>query len=307
MGDGIQIAAPCKINLHLGVFDRRSDGFHDLESLFQLLSFGDTLWISSLKKSSDFELLMNNDSVPAEQNIITKAVRLFQKKRNCEAGWSIRVKKRIPLGAGLGGGSSNAASVLFAMNQLTGSRLSEDELFDLGAALGSDVPFFIKCLYVQAGTAYVTGRGERIEPMMVDLPWSVVLVNPGIHSSTAESYALIDSSRVGSACTPRKVIGKAMLRSMLVGDPKTWGFYNDFLTVFLQKGSELVRSTYTAVLEDLVREEADFTGLSGSGSTCFGIFSDKKKAEKAVQALKERWSFAEIAFPLASYGRTVVQ
>lgn len=330
MRDGLRVAAPCKINLHLGVYDRRSDGYHPIESIFQLLEFGDVLWIDSLKKSSGIELCVEgpislNSSVPPEQNIAYKAVRLFQSASGDDSGWYICLEKRVPLGAGLGGGSSDAAAVLLALNRLKGYPLSGQQLENLAAKLGSDVPFFIKCgitettdysaanadqLYASmayAGTAYVTGRGEQIELIDVLAPWSVVLVNPALHSSTPEAFAMLDAFRQKSGTNPKPLIGKDRLVRTLEMNPAAWTFYNDFLEVFMEIGSPEMQQCYAAIFRDLKALGADFVNLSGSGSTCYGVFSAVESAKTAYRTLLSRWPLVELTFPLARRGNAVVQ
>ncbi len=335
MRGGLRVAAPCKINLHLGVFDRRSDGYHPIESIFQLLEFGDVLWIDSLKKSSGIELCVEgpvslNSSVPPEQNIAYKAVRLFQSASGDDSGWYICLEKRVPLGAGLGGGSSDAAAVLLALNQLTGYPLSRQQLENLAAKLGSDVPFFIKCGITEttdysaanastvntgttnagtayAGTAYVTGRGEQIELIDVLAPWCVVLVNPALHSSTPEAFAMLDTFRQKSGAYPKPLIGRDRLVRMLETHPASWTFYNDFLEVFMEIGRPEMQQSYSAILRDLKALGADFVNLSGSGSTCYGVFSAVESAKTAYKTLLNRWPFVELTFPLARRGNAVVQ
>uniref|UniRef100_A0A7C3IIP8 4-diphosphocytidyl-2-C-methyl-D-erythritol kinase n=1 Tax=Gracilinema caldarium TaxID=215591 RepID=A0A7C3IIP8_9SPIR len=307
MGDGIRVAAPCKINLHLGVFDRRSDGYHPIESIFQMLDFGDVLWIDSLKKRSGIEVHVEGpvpmgSFVPPEQNIVYKAVRLFQMERGDERGWHVRLEKAIPLGAGLGGGSADAAAVLLALNQVAGKPFSDADLEHLSARLGSDVPFFIK-----GGTAYVTGRGEQISTVSAETPWAVLLVNPGLHSSTPEAFALLDTVRSDTQNSAKPPLGKERLVQILQSHPKNWTFYNDFLEVFLQRGSPEVQRTYQAILSELKDLGAEFVNLSGSGSTCFGVFSDLARAKKALEVLKTHWSFVELCFPLARRPNTVVE
>ncbi|AEJ18944.1 4-(cytidine 5'-diphospho)-2-C-methyl-D-erythritol kinase [Gracilinema caldarium] len=307
MGDGIRVAAPCKINLHLGIFDRRSDGYHPIESIFQMLDFGDTIWIESLKKSSGIELHMEGsvpmkDVVPPEQNSIYTAVRLFQMESGCESGWYIRLNKHIPLGAGLGGGSADAAAVLLALNQICGKPFSDISLEHFAAKLGSDVPFFIK-----GGTAYVTGRGERISPISVTTSWAVLLVNPGIHSSTPEAFRLLDTVRSETRVCTKPLLGRDVLVRLLESHPQHWTFYNDFLEVFLKHGTLEVQQTYQAILRELREAGADFVNLSGSGSTCFGVFADHDKARKTLQNMKGRWPLVELTFPLARKVNPVVE
>ena len=254
-----------------------------------------------MKKRSGIELQMDG-FVPPEQNIVYKAVRLFQDERGDDTGWFIRLDKRIPLGSGLGGGSSDAATVLLVLNELTGNVLSYTVLEALGAKLGSDVPFFIR-----GGTSYVTGRGEQIEAVSIDTPWAVVLVNPGIHSGTPEAFSLLDTFRQKQSPKSRPSLGKEELVRILRKHPKDWTFYNDFLEVFLERGSSEIQGTYRRIFYDLKEHGADFTGLSGSGSTCFGVFSDLQRARIAAKTLLTRWPFVELTFPLARRGNTVVQ
>ncbi len=348
MRDGLSVAAPCKINLHLGVYDRRSDGYHPIESIFQLIGFGDVLWIDSLKKGSGIELCVEgpislDSSVPPEQNIVYKAVSLFQSASGDDSGWHVRLEKRVPLGAGLGGGSSDAAAVLLALNRLTGYPLSEQQLEHVAAKLGSDVPFFIKCGIVErdasddgsmslcgalsgecpgrtantgsvcaggtayGGTAYVTGRGEHIELIDVLAPWCVILVNPALHSSTPEAFAMLDRFRQKNGTQAKPMLGKDRLACSLSNHPSTWTFYNDFLEVFMEIGKPEVRHIYSAVLRDLKALGADFANLSGSGSTCYGVFSEIESAKNACRTLLNRWPFVELTFPLARRGNAVVQ
>jgi len=272
-----------------------------------MLDFGDVLWIDSLKKRSGIELHMEgpvhmDGSVPPEQNIVYKAVRLFQMERGDERGWYIRLEKAIPLGAGLGGGSADAAAVLLALNQVSVNPFSRSELERLSARLGSDVPFFIK-----GGTAYVTGRGEQISTVSADTPWAVLLVNPGFHSSTPEAFGLLDTARRETPAAKKALFGRDRLVEILRHPPKNWTFYNDFLEVFLQRGTPAVQQTYQAILSELRELGADFVNLSGSGSTCFGVFSDPARAKQALEALKNHWPFVELSFPLARRADTVVQ
>ncbi|MCL2094062.1 MAG: 4-(cytidine 5'-diphospho)-2-C-methyl-D-erythritol kinase [Treponema sp.] len=286
------IDAPAKVNLHLAVLDKRSDGFHNLESLFAALNFGDTLYFDLFEpfkaefgEKPALELIMEGPAavgweLPVEKNIIYKALSLFKQKSKEKGGFDIglkiRVEKRIPAGGGLGGGSSNAASTLLALNSLSGELYGEApfdrfELLEMAASLGSDVPFFIH----QIPAAWVTGRGEYIEPLDPP-PWHFVIVNPGFPSDTARAFRLLDENR-------------ARLR----GDsPQGTGdraqFKNDFLEVF----PEAEKSTYNQIISQLLGFGAEFANLSGAGSTCFGVFSDLERAEKVALSLQKEWKFA---------------
>lgn len=301
MRGGLLFAAPCKINLHLAVFDRRADSFHDLESLFQALSFGDELWFESLKERSVCELRMDG-SVPPEQNSIVKAVTLFRSVTGFDGGLRITVDKRIPMGAGLGGGSSDAAATLAALDSIAGTALPKAALHDMACRLGSDVPFFLS-----AATALVGGRGDRIRPVRGPADLSVVLVNPGFHSDTAAAFRVLDRAREGGLVPPCSPLGESVLLDALGSHPGGWPFFNDFLPAFLALLPEEEASAYRGMLADLRRRGADFAGLSGSGSTCFGVFADPKAAERAVSPLSEAWNRVHLTFPLARPVDAVVQ
>jgi len=141
----LTVLAPAKVNLHLAVLDRRPDGFHDIESVFLAVDFADTLHFELVEPENSVEIVMEagSASIPPEENIIFRALSLFKAKTGFSKGLRIKVKKRIPIGGGLGGGSSNAASTLLAINKLAGSALSPGFLKEMGASLGSDVPFFL--------------------------------------------------------------------------------------------------------------------------------------------------------------------
>jgi len=315
----MNVEAPAKLNLHLHIGDRRPDGYHEIESLFVALAFGDTLYLETVQKPSILEICMDwqppdgfssgfsvdKTAIPPEKNIISHAVSLFRSRTGYEEGLKITVEKRIPLGGGLGGGSSNAAATLLALNHLASEGkglVSDAALTEMGASLGSDVPFF---LYNVRGTAWISGRGERVQPL--ELPesarnLSIVLVNPGFFSDTTEAYRLFDMWRKKN--TPILPQDSAFLLKSLSGPPQNWSFSNDFLTVFEAAAGESPSmsetfTTYQHIISGLREQGADFAGLSGSGSTCFGVFSEPEKAELARESLSVRWPFVIGTFLLA--------
>jgi 4-diphosphocytidyl-2-C-methyl-D-erythritol kinase len=323
MGVSCVIQAPGKINLHLGVGNRRTDGFHDLESIFLCLDFGDTLWVEAGKPGDDgpaCSIRFAEGTDPSliavlspERNIIIRAASLFREWTGFEKPVWIRLKKRIPLGGGMGGGSSDAASTLIALDALAGAALSREVLHEMAAALGSDVPFFLN-----GGAALVTGRGDVIQPIKADgflsgrqsVPFWVVLVNPGFPSDTAAVYALLDESRRkdGTASFEGQNVGE--LIEALEKNPVFWPYRNDFLPVLLASGLEgdiIPGEAYRDILVDFRVLGANFSGLSGTGSTCFGIFTQKGVAEQAVQSLLSRYPFVELTFPLAYLVNPVLQ
>ena len=298
------IEAPCKINLHLCIGDRRPDGFHTIESLFASLVLSDRLRFQ-LRGEGVFlstNMETGEEEIPEDKNLIIKAISLFREITGFREGLNIHLYKRIPLGAGLGGGSSDAAATILALNLLSRAGLPAPELQAMAAILGSDVPFFL-----EGGTAYVSGRGELVEPVKPPQGMWVVLVKPPFSSGTALAYSLLDRARKQRASGERReALSKETLIRALEGESILWPFYNDFLPVFLCAGEEKPEpestsraKTYKAIL-DLLRDcGASFAGLSGSGSCCFGIFGSKGRAEKAVERFSENGNFAGLTFFLA--------
>jgi 4-diphosphocytidyl-2-C-methyl-D-erythritol kinase len=330
MRNVLGIEAPCKINLHLRVKERRSDGYHGLESLFLALAFGDSLRFELAEtpggENRPGDCIRLEDAVPGgarifpqdlppERNIVLRAVSLFRARTGFDRALRIRLEKRIPLGAGLGGGSSDAASTLLALNELAGTALSGEALEEMAGALGSDVPFFIRGADT-GGAAFVSGRGERIRPVPGPGDIAVALVNPGFPSGTAEAFRLLDRHREdapGSGEGPEAErsggggLSEEGLIAALRGAPSAWPYGNDFLPLFLEAGSETVRRAYRDILGDLKALGADFSGLSGAGSTCFGVFIDRGVAKRAVYSLNKRWNFVLLTFPLARLGSGVLE
>jgi 4-diphosphocytidyl-2-C-methyl-D-erythritol kinase len=311
------IEAPCKINLHLKVGEKNEDGFHNLESIFACMAFSDSLSFEYAGKEGDCFIEMAGEEIPAEKNLVFKAVSLFRQSTGFSQGLHVSINKRIPIGAGLGGGSSDAASTLLALNFLAGQKLAKqhedtagasgllptENLQEMAAALGSDVPFFLT-----GGTAWISGRGEIIEPLPSPQGLWVVLAKPAFSSDTATAYELLDKFRALEKAVkkPEKALAKEALVGALEQGPETWPFFNDFLTVFLEsQGAEThtKADVYTILLDEFINLKACFAGLSGSGSCCFGVFKNRKEAEaaeKALKIIKNYQFFTHLTFFLAS-------
>ncbi len=180
--------APAKLNLFLHIIGRRADGYHLLQTVFRLLDFGDDVRIS-INTSGRIQRAQPIPGVPEEQDITLRAAKLLQQATDCTLGADIAVEKRIPMGGGLGGGSSDAATVLLALNRLWRLELSRTRLMELGLQLGADVPVF-----VFGQNAWGEGVGEKLQP--IDLPeaWYVVLT-PAVHVSTAAIFSSNDLTR----------------------------------------------------------------------------------------------------------------
>jgi 4-diphosphocytidyl-2-C-methyl-D-erythritol kinase len=321
------ITACCKINLHLNIKNKRPDGFHEIESLFSSLDFGDSLRFELSGPRGAWELfetpLPGEAPVQPEKNLVSRAAALFREKTGFSGGIRGFLIKRVPAGAGLGGGSSDGAAALKALNILAGTGLGEKELEEMAAALGSDVPFF-----VSGRAAWVTGRGEIMQKTEIPGNLEVLLAKPPFSSGTAEAYRRLDESRLPSGARPDSHAGPYPVRSaaglvdslsaadaflppesfgfsdldaILKKPPEDWPFFNSFLPVLPHADS------YRDLCRTLKEQGAVFSGLSGSGSCCFGLFRDKKTARRAEFFLKNQGIFVFLTFFVAKNGKPVLK
>lgn len=289
----IRVEAPAKLNIHLAVGISRPDGYHDLESIFIALDFGDTLRFELAGKDGETGVVMRGEfePVPPEENIICRAVSLFREQTGFSSGIRVLVEKRIPPGGGMGGGSSDAAATLGAVNALAGGPVNRTTLAAMGAALGSDVPFFLE----QTPAAWVSGRGERIRPIPAPASCYFTLVNPGFSSGTAAAFRLLDEFRGDAGVVGKPGPHETECVNALAGNPRDWPFANDFLPLFLRDSTAAPGAVYRDILAQLRDLGAVFAGLSGSGSTCFGVFPAREPAETAAAALSRRWALVKTA------------
>lgn len=180
--------APAKLNLFLHILGRRADGYHELQTVFQLLDHGDWVWLSP-RRDGELRLGSEVPGVPVERNLAWLAARRLQAHTGCRSGADIKLEKRLPSGGGLGGGSSDAATTLVGLNALWGVGCSVDELAALGAAIGADVPVFVR-----GRAAWAEGIGERLIPVDLAESWFVVIAPP-CTVSTAEIFAAPELTR----------------------------------------------------------------------------------------------------------------
>lgn len=253
--------APAKLNLFLHITGRRADGYHLLQTVFRLLDWGDTV---HLRVRADGLVRREGESVAGvaeADDLMVRAARLLQSASNCVLGADIRVQKRIPAGGGFGGGSSDAATVLVALNALWGTGLDEDALAALGLRLGADVPVFVR-----GHNAWAEGVGERLAP--IDLPAAAyLLVNPGVHVPTPELFRSPDLTRDAA---PAKIADFAS--GALLG--------NAFEPV-LRRREPAVEAAFQAL------SRVGRPRLTGSGSGCFVEFDTRDAAERARVALPD--------------------
>jgi 4-diphosphocytidyl-2-C-methyl-D-erythritol kinase len=297
MQGGAFIRSPAKVNLHLEVQSKRADGYHSIVSLFQLIDLRDEIILRSLKEKYVCRIRGMPD-LADEKNLICRAVEAFRKKTGIETGFDFYVKKQIPPGGGLGGGSSNAACTLRLLNDFCNTGFTCEELAVLGEALGSDVPFF--CM---ASCAVVTGRGERVRPIRGRTDVSVVLVFPEIQIDTKAAYELVDQMKeLGKHGAGNRMDVSAIEREYRSKDPEKWVFYNSF--------EPIIRVSYPSVgtvLQDLYTCGGEYVQLSGSGSTCFAIFLKEERAKDALTYLHSMGYQARMVRLLDKSPNTVLQ
>lgn len=275
----LQVRAPAKINLHLGIRGRRPDGYHDLRSLFQAVDLYDDIHICSLIERDALDISGEFDC-PPESTTIFHAVMHFREMTGWRHGLSISVVKRIPSGAGLGGGSSDAASILNALMRISSIRIPRQALLDLAASVGSDVPFFLS-----GGAAEVSGRGELIHSIPARTDYKVLLIFPGFGISTRSAFALLDAQaaiQTGSKEAP------GHLAALYAADFGTWSFHNSFLPQSLKEYPCL-----GGILEFFRETGAFHASMSGSGSTMFGLYRDSASMYAAETEARSRVCFCD--------------
>ena len=277
MPENINVASFAKINLHLEVGSGRFDGFHEIYSIFQIISLHDTLEISVSNKTNDINdsiEINGNFTCSKENNLIFKAASIFMKNTGLRFNTEINAVKRIPEGAGLGGGSSNAAAILKSLNQMTGNPLDREKLLKIASEIGSDVPFFLG----NCTTAVVMGKGDIIKPVYSEIPeYHLVLVYPGFNINTAAAYRWVDEDRQSGSCELKKIEP-----SVLLLNPSKWDFDNTF-RLSLEKRFDI----YSKIFSVFSEKKSDYFNITGSGSAVFGIFTDLSNAEACSKELKE--------------------
>ncbi|MDO5560640.1 MAG: 4-(cytidine 5'-diphospho)-2-C-methyl-D-erythritol kinase [Oscillospiraceae bacterium] len=281
MADKLTVKTYAKVNLTLDVTGRRDDGYHEIDSIFEEISLHDTLEVS-VDTTGKIKISCTDASIPCdERNIVYKACRLFfDHTGQPDSGASISIIKNIPSQAGMGGGSTNAAGVLKALNTLTGAGLTDDELAILGAGIGADVPFFI-----YGGLAHVCGIGERIS-VLDTFPKHFIVCAKG-HSgiSTKTAYQMIDSLHSPvhqNSGLILELLQKKDIAALMKESVNTFELVTDL---------DDVNSIMTA----LTKYNCLGARMSGSGSSVFGIFDEHDCAVRAYNELKERFEFAYLA------------
>ncbi|MFO0774600.1 MAG: 4-(cytidine 5'-diphospho)-2-C-methyl-D-erythritol kinase [Nitrospiraceae bacterium] len=275
------VVSPAKINLVLRILDRRPDGYHNLWSLMQTVALHDRLTLTLDPTTDAIQLTCTNPDVPlGDANLIHRAVVAVRERAGLATGVRIHLDKHIPMGAGLGGGSSNAAATALGLVRLLGLSWSADQLTDATQQLGSDVPFFYR-----APTAVVEGRGERVRAVsLAETRW-ILLVNPGFGVETAWAYKQLAASRTRPPSLPTECAAMAG-QARMDWSQLTACMANDFEAIVFPQ-HELLRGIKT----QLHAAGAESAWLSGTGATVFGIFRERATADAAQQrfASDARW------------------
>ncbi|WP_455217715.1 4-(cytidine 5'-diphospho)-2-C-methyl-D-erythritol kinase [Kaarinaea lacus] len=263
--------APAKINRFLHITGRRSDGYHELQTVFQFLDIGDEL---RFRVRDDGQITRVNDlpGIPADEDLVIKAARLLQQDTGCTQGADILVTKKLPMGGGLGGGSSDAATTLVALNELWQLGQDEDHLAGLGLQLGADVPVFVR-----GHSAWAEGVGEHLEPVTLAEPWYLVLV-PEVSVSTAD---LFNDPQLTRDLPPLKI------RDFLAA-PDRESFCDQCCNVF----EPLVRKRHREI-DEAINWLGKFSRarLTGTGACVFAPFEEESRAREVGEQVQGRWGF----------------
>ena len=282
--------APAKINVILRILDRRPDGFHNLWSIMQTVALEDEVQIRLCPGRQSIHLSCDAIQLAADQsNLVYRAATAVLGRAQQSIGLDIKLRKRIPMGAGLGGGSSDAAATIMGLNRLLQLGWSPLEMADVGQSLGSDVPFFLF-----APSACVAGRGETVRPVVVEGVRWVVLVNPGFGVNTKWAYQELAATRTG--VTPLSPVQRELDQQSRV----SWtqliaAAENDFeAPVFAAHGK------LREIKQSLQDQGAEIALLSGSGATVFGVFTDETRARRAQARFASEKSMAVFVVPTCS-------
>jgi len=274
-------ASPCKVNFILNILGKRADGFHELETVMHPVNVCDEL--SFARGSSGVQLTCSHPELPVDsRNLVFRAAGAFLHEARISDGVCLHLEKKIPMAAGLGGGSGNAATTLLGLNEVFGNPLGAGQLQTLAATLGSDVPFFL-----QSEPALAVGRGEQVqslEPFACLRGTAILLVHPGFGVSTPWAYK--ELARFPSALNGEQGRAKRLVATLREKGVAAAGkdFYNSLEAPALEKFPVL------ALYQEFFREHGAAVSLmSGSGSTTFAIFENQATAEAAIEPFKTKF------------------
>ena len=269
----IERSCPAKVNLLLKILGKRPDGYHELLTLMQAIDLADSIEV--WRQSRGVALECDQPGIPTDgRNLMVKAAQLFLEKAEIREGVGMRLVKRVPVAAGLGGGSSDGAHTLSALNELFSLPLNRDELFQLSARLGSDVPFFLS-----GGAAVCRGRGEKVEPFAHDMDLHFVLVNPGLPLSTREVYESLKNGGETNLTGGEDLLTLIMTVLSEKNHAQLGAaISNDLEEAAIQKMPLLVQ-----IKKSLLLAGGAGAMVSGSGPTVFALAQNKTKAEQVLE------------------------
>jgi 4-diphosphocytidyl-2-C-methyl-D-erythritol kinase len=272
----IRVPAFAKVNLRLDVLGRRADGYHELRTIFQSISLQDTLYLERKHKPGIELDILGDPSLaagPQRKNLVWRAAEAIRREVQFAGGVRISLEKRIPVGRGLGGGSSDAAATLAALLRLTGRRVAPERLLEIAARLGADVPFFLS-----GGRALGTGRGDEIYPLPDGEKRTILVVSPrNIAVITRDAYDWLDDR-----LTKRHSVHRLWSFCALCWSLREGHVSNDFETAVFRRHPRLNR-----IRRELLQGGAAEAALAGSGSAVFGIFRNPAQARRSAQLFPE--------------------
>ncbi len=291
----VRIPAFAKINLRLEILGKRPDGYHELRTIFQTVSLHDDLKLKRAKDAGISLRVEGNAALsgePAEKNLVYRAVQAIRQELKNSGGVEIELKKRIPAGRGLGGGSSDAAAAMIGYLRLTGKKLMPERLMEIGASLGADVPFFL-----QGGRALGIGRGDEIYPLPDIEPKTILIVSPAeIHVPTPDAYRWLNAPELTKTAENPKLWRFCVLAWSVQGT----GLLNDFEGAVFQHYPRL-----SEIKRDLLQKGATEALLAGSGSAVIGVFPSPAKARRAAVGFPQDETFVCETLSRAKYVRLI--
>jgi 4-diphosphocytidyl-2-C-methyl-D-erythritol kinase len=289
LAPALTLPAFAKINWSLRVIGRRPDGYHEIDTLLQTISLCDTIGITATEENR-IVLSCDDRSLPAdERNLVWRAAAALQVRCATKRGARIHLEKRIPVHAGLGGGSSDAAVALLGLTYLWNASINEDELLELAAGLGADVPFFL-----YGGTACGTGKGSDITPLHDAVDKFLLVIKPNANISTSRAYEALNAAALTTSNA--KTILSTSQRSSVPDILSSEALLNDFEAVVLQLEPEIERAKGV-----LMKAGAQAALLAGSGAAVFGVFDNKDAQERAIQSIELETGWR--VFPCSTVGR----